>query len=257
MAEEPKKDQPEDISSILSDLDAILSVEGGIPPHSEPSKAVPPPKAPPKVELPTAPSGAELSPPPHVVGTRPCVPKPEPVKAEAPKIEPPQLVPPVVVSLAAPATERPREEVPPPQAVGTRPAAAEIEELPADAPKDQIRRVAYVHTFACAEAQKGLVAFLSSAARTISKKPLFLRAVLSHEVGNSSDPNAILEKAKQVKAVAILAVIEGWPPAKTDELSEACSRAGLLFRLVASADAQKKSTAVDIIVDMMLLSGEV
>ena len=135
-------------------------------------------------------------------------------------------------------------------------ASTRIEELPAETPKEQIRRVAYIYTSSCAEAKAGFAAFLSQAARTISKKPIFLREVLSYEVGVASDANALVQKALQLKAAAILAVVDGWPPAKADELAEACSRANLLFRSVAPPDAQKKSTAVDIIVDMMLLPGE-
>ena len=116
--------------------------------------------------------------------------------------------------------------------------------------------MAYIYTNSCSEVKTACAAFLSQAARTISKKPIFLREVLSHEVTASSDPNAVLQKALQVKASAILAVVEDWSPAKIDELTEACSRANVLFRAVAPADAQKKSTAVDIIVDMMLLPGE-
>lgn len=184
MADEPKKDHPEDISSILADLDAILTDAGRVKDVGKES-----------------PEPAQAAPPPNV-------------------------------------------EVPAP------------EEFLVNTTKDQIRRVAYVYTLACAEVEKGFAAFLSQVARTISKKPLFLREVLSHEVGNASDPNAVLEKAKQVKAVAILAVVEDWPSAKIDELSQACARADLLFRSVAPSEAQKKSTAVDIIVDMILLSGE-
>ncbi|MEK7390090.1 MAG: hypothetical protein AAB036_10375 [Elusimicrobiota bacterium] len=130
------------------------------------------------------------------------------------------------------------------------------EELPAGTPKDQIRRVAYAYTQACLETKNGFTVFLSQAARTISKRPLFLRAVLSQEVSANTDPVAVVEKARAAKAVAILAVVEDWPAVKVEELSEMCARTGLLFRSVAPADAQKKSTAVDIIVDMMLLPGE-
>ena len=154
-------------------------------------------------------------------------------------------------------------EVPPPLAVEKRlteppkPAAVPPPaDIPAGTPKDQIRRVAYIHTASCVEAKDSFAAFLSSAARTISKKPLFLREVLSLEVANASDPNAVLEKARQAKAVAVLAVTDGWSQAKSDELSEACARAGVLFRGVPPGDVQKKATAVDVIVDMMLLPGE-
>ena len=79
---------------------------------------------------------------------------------------------------------------------------------------------------------------------------------MSAELSASSDPAAVFEKARDAKAVAVLAVVEGWPPAKIEGLSDACARGGLLFRAVAPADVQKKSTAVDVIVDMMLLGGE-
>ena len=85
---------------------------------------------------------------------------------------------------------------------------------------------------------------------------MYLRQVMTLEVDGVSDPNAIFDKARTVKAVAVLAVVDGWPPAKVDALEEACSRGGILFRAVAPADVQKKSTAVDVIVDMMLLPGE-
>ena len=151
-------------------------------------------------------------------------------------------------------------EVPPPPAAEKRPTAPAkpppTAEISASTPKDQIRRVAYIHTASCAEAKAGFAAFLSLSARTISKKPIFLREVLSLEVSNPSDPNAIFEKVRQAKAVAVLAVTEGWIQAKSDELSEVCVRAGVLFRSVAPSDVQKKATAVDVIVDMMLLPGE-
>ena len=76
------------------------------------------------------------------------------------------------------------------------------------------------------------------------------------ELSAGTDPLAVFEKAREAKAVAVLAVADGWPPAKIDALSEACARGGLMFMSVPPGDVQKKSTAVDVIVDMMLLSGE-
>ena len=116
--------------------------------------------------------------------------------------------------------------------------------------------MAYLYTFACAEAQKTFSAFLSQVARTVSKKPLFLREMMCAEVAGASDPDALYEQAAKLRVVAVLAIIEGWPPQRVDAISEACSRAGMLFRSIPPADVQKKSAAVDIIVDMMLLSGE-
>ena len=128
--------------------------------------------------------------------------------------------------------------------------------MPAGTPKEQIRRVAFLYTFACAEARRSLALFLSQVAKTVSKKPLFLREVMSSEVAGASDPDALFEEAVRLKVVAILAIVEGWPPQRVDAMAEACSRAGLLFRSVSPSDVQKKSVAVDIIVDMMLLPGE-
>ena len=184
---------------------------------------------------------------------------PPPSKSpESPKPPAPRPVPPL--SPAAPKPIEPPQSVAPSPAAAAKPAApaaaGAVEDIPAGTPKDQIRRIAYVYTFSCAEARAGLAAYLSQAARTISKKPIYLRQVLAAELSAASDPFAVFEKAREAKAVAVLAVVEGWPSAKIEGLSEACARGGLLFRTVAPADVQKKSTAVDVIVDMMLLSGE-
>lgn len=295
MADEPKKDQ-EDIQSILSDLDAILSDSSSGPATNAapPPAAVPPapkvePTPPPKPvapPTPVTPPPAPVAPPPAAPAPPPAAPPPaaqapvvapkielaprdgfikpaakapEPeITGETPKaVEPPKPIEaPKAVESSKP-VEPPKAEPPPKPA---EPAKAGVpgvsEELPANTPKDQIRRVVYIYTNTCLEAKNGFATFLSQAARTISKKPLYLREVLSHEVGNASDPNALIEKARQIKAVAILAVVEGWPQAKIDDLTDACSRTGFLFRAIAPADTQKKSTAVDVIVDMMLLSGE-
>lgn len=298
MADEPKKDHPEDIESILSDLDAILTDMGGDalaaakpaePPKEAPKpievpKPVEPPKPaePPKpVEIPKP---VEAPKPPQVVVDAPkanqveLAPRDGMIKPPEKKPEPPKPAPKLpaqsgIELSAGPAAPMPPTPPPPPPPPAPTPvpapakpeeapkadaaaAPAKADAPPADAPKEQIRRVAYIYTSSCSEVKTAFAAFLSQASRTISKKPLFLREVLSHEVGASSDPNAVVMKAQQAKAVAVLAVVEDWPAAKVDDLSDACSRANLLFRAVAPADAQKKSTAVDVIVDMMLLPGE-
>ena len=323
MADEPKKDHPEDIESILSDLDAILTDMGGdAPPAATPAEppAPKPIEVPKQVETPkpvVAPKPIEVPKPVEtpkpveapkpVVAAKPVeIPKPaEPpktpsielapregmIKPPEKKPEPPKPAPKLptqsgIELSAGPSIDSPKatpapvdspkaNQPPPPAPAPVKPVeapkapepakaaetakAAELPkapEPPPEAPKEQIRRVAYIYTSSCAEVKTGFAAFLSQAARTISKKPLFLREVLSLEVAASTDPNSVVTKAQQVKAVAILAVVEDWPSAKVDDLSDACSRANLQFRAVAPADAQKKSTAVDVIVDMMLLPGE-
>jgi len=270
MADDSKK-QDEEIQGILSDLDDILSDLGSAA-EAPPKPAMPAPVAPPQVIVPppaVAPPPA-AAPPQAAVPPKPTVPVPEPsagLKIElsprdgigqpppkkAEPVKPVEIPKPVEAAKPAEASqpvEAAKPAAPPP------PAAPPSEEIPPNTPKDQIRRVAYLHTFSCAEAERAFAAFLSQAARTISKKPIFLREVLSLEVSNSSDVNAVFEKASQAKAVVVLAVTEGWPSSKGDELSAACSTGGILLRSVAPGDVQKKATAVDVIVDMMLLSGE-
>jgi hypothetical protein len=76
------------------------------------------------------------------------------------------------------------------------------------------------------------------------------------EVDAASDPLAVCEKARASKAVAVFAVVDGWSSAKLDALSGACARGGLLFRAIPSTETQKHSAVVDVIVDLMRLSGE-
>ncbi len=256
MPDEPKKDRPEEIESILSDLDAILTDMGGGAPAAPKPEA--PAKAPVKIEI-SAPQPesvkAEASKP--VEPPSPPAPPPPPAPSEPARSSQIELSP--REGMIKPPEKKPEPPVPAPRpapAAAPAPASAAVGELPADTPKEQIRRVAYVYTAPCSETKKSFAAFLSQAARTISKKPLYLREVLAQEVGAASDANAVMQKALQVKACAVLAVVEGWSSAKVDEMSEACSRSNLLFRSVAPGDVQKKSTAVDIIVYMMLLPGE-
>ncbi len=278
MTDEPKK-QPDDIQGILSDLDEILSGLGdpGDAPAPLEAAAAPPemPAAPPEapavspelsedtsMHIELAPRAGSLPPP----AKKPEPPKTEPAKPLASQAKPPLEIPlpaaipeppkPVAAPKPPEPAAPPSTSEPPKAAEPPKPAAPAPEDIPATASKDQIRRVAYVYTFACVESRASFAAFLSQAARTISKKPLYLRQVMASEVTAGSDPLAVFEKARDAKAAAVLAVVDGWPPAKIDALGEACARGGLLFRAVSPADVQKKSTAVDVIVDMMLLSGE-
>jgi hypothetical protein len=235
-----------------------------IPKPAEPAKPVeaPKPAAPSEpLKLSVAAKPVEL--PKPVEAAKP-VELPKPVEAPKP-VEPPKAVEPVKPAAPPKPVEAPKAaEAPKPPAAAkpaeppppAAPAAPAAEDIPGGALKDQIRRVAYVHTASCAEARASFATFLSQAARTISKKPLYLRQVLALELTAGSDPLAVFEKAREAKAVAVLAVADGWPPAKVDALSEACARGGMLFMSIAPGDVQKKATAVDVIVDMMLLSGE-
>jgi len=116
--------------------------------------------------------------------------------------------------------------------------------------------VAFLYAPQWAQEKDVLIAFLDQVAATLSKKPLYLRNVLVQEVGADLEAKALADKLRGVRAVAVLAVLEGLPEAKLRELAEAFSEAGVMFRSVPPSEAQKKSLAVDIIVDAMLLPPE-
>jgi len=294
MADEPK--QPDDIKGILSELDAILSDLGtaaGTPPKpadapkpaappspkpppaspipdktvgipvkqtsEPPPPAAPPPPANPITALPMSEPPRPAAPPPPAAPPRPAAPPPPRPAAPPPPAAPPRpAAPPPPAAPPRPAAPPPPPAAPPPAAppAPAAPVPSLGGEVPAGMPKEQIRRVAYLYTFACAEARKNFSVFLTQVAKSVSKKPLFLREVMSTEVAGASDPEAIYEEAAKHKVVAVLAIVEGWPPQRVDAMAEACSRGGMLFRSISPADVQKKSAAVDIIVDMMLLPGE-
>ena len=302
MADEPKKDGKEEIQSILSDLDSILTgMEGAKPPApapppptlpppppAEPVKAAEPPKPvePPKPATPPPTEGGmKIELPPRSAVPPAPAPKTETPKPAAPKAsdaKPPLEInlsggPEIPVSAPKPAPAAPPPPPPPqkaaeqpkpapavpapaPAPAAPAPAAAApaggFEEPPEKTPKEQIRRVAVLFTGSCAEQKQAFATFLSQSARTISKKPLFLRWVFAQEISATTTPAALSEKIRASKAVVVFGVVEGWPQAKVDEFSDLLTGAGLQFRVVSPADVQKKSMAVDIIVDMMLLPGE-
>ena len=128
--------------------------------------------------------------------------------------------------------------------------------IPADAPKEQIRRLSIVHAARHAEKIDLFVSFLDQSALTVSKKAFFLRKVHGGVVAPDSDINALVARAKALGVVAMMAIVEGLPDNKTRELADACAGAGLTVRIVAPDEVQKRSVAIDIMVDLMLLPGE-
>mgnify|MGYP001558758734 FL=1 len=127
---------------------------------------------------------------------------------------------------------------------------------PEKTPNNQIRRVAVVYLARYGSERDIFAKTLDKAAETISKKPLYLRKVLYQVVTAGSDPRQVVERAKAADAVSVLGLLEGLPEQNIRELTEAVAAAGLMFRSVATADVPKRSMAVDIIVDMMLLPHE-
>ena len=98
----------------------------------------------------------------------------------------------------------------------------------------------------------------------------FLRTTLLHSSGQSisgdylikpvkEDPQAYgsaYTYARRYSLAAVLGIVEGLSDKKLRELSEALSGGGVMFRPVAPLDAARKSLAIDIVVDIMLLPPE-
>ncbi|OGR87927.1 MAG: hypothetical protein A3J74_08960 [Elusimicrobia bacterium RIFCSPHIGHO2_02_FULL_57_9] len=101
-----------------------------------------------------------------------------------------------------------------------------------------------------------LIGFLDQSALTISKKPLYLRKVFFEEIKSDSDAKELVAKILSAHAVVALGILEGFFDGKIRELQEAMNAGGLLFRVISPMDIQKRSMAVDILVDMLLLNPE-
>lgn len=158
-----------------------------------------------------------------------------------------------------PAPEPPAPSRPPaPPPVAALPAAEPLADVavPEKAGKDQIRRVAFIYLARYAQERDAFGKALDQAAATISKKPLFLKTVLLQPVALEHSPADVLARLQETGAVAALALLEGMPEGRLKEYGEVLSAGGVMFRLVAPGEAQKRSLAVDIVVDMMLLPHE-
>ena len=87
--------------------------------------------------------------------------------------------------------------------------------------------------------------------RTISKKPPFLRQVLSPRL---APPAAGRQRRRgRLKAAVVLAIVE---VARCQDRGARCGRGGLLFRAVAPGDVQKKSTLSTSSPQMLLPGGD-
>ncbi len=282
----PDKPQDDEIQSILSDLDEILSDLGpGAPPPAAAPKPAPQPAAAPPPAAQAAPPAAaapapapapsplpapapdlkiELSPrsgtmPPAPKKAAPAEdPKPKPVLSTRPPLELPSAAIPVPPQAAAAAAPAPKPAAVPAPAPAAPPAAGApaASEIPANAPKDQVRRLAVFFTAGRRKECDDFLAFLDQSARTISKKPLFLRRVLREELSAGADVAILLTKLRGAAAVAAVGVLDELPEAKVRDLEDTLCAAGILFRAVAASEVQKRSVAVDLIVDMLLLSPE-
>ncbi len=242
------------------------------PPKPAPASAAVPPAtpAPQKPSGPLPPSGAntdlkiELAPREGTLS----VPKKE--ATLPPKKTPglPPTRPPLEISLDAPAEPAPPKVEPLPKPAPTpTPAPAKASEppppevanedgVPPEAPPESVRRVAALYLAAYAPKVKEFFDFLAQSAQTVSKKPLFLRRALLLQIDAQTELPGIIGRVQDSKAVSVLGIIEGMPEERRRSLAAAFKEAKIDFREVAPDDMLKRSAAVDVLVEIMLLPSE-
>lgn len=266
MADKSEKDKEREVQEILSDLDHILRDDKPASPSLPPKPAVGPVVPPEVPSPPAAPPAAVAKPAPpaspalniELASRAGMLDNPAAAKPQAPKpqVQAQPKAPASLASAAKPPLEIKADiNVPPDPVPAPAPAAAPVD-IPANIPKEQIRRVAVLFA-PNLRAQKDIfISFLDQSALAISKKPLYLRKVVIEEVKPAGDAKALLEKMFMAHAVTALCIVEGLGEAKIRELNETITAGGILFRIVSPGDIQKRSMAVDLIVDMLLLSPE-
>jgi hypothetical protein len=168
---------------------------------------------------------------------------------QAPAAKPaPQPAPVVQAPAAKPAPQ-------PAPAVQVVPKSIPVQQESEDPkiPKEQVRRLAFVFCSGqqakCAELEK----FLRSTALKLSKKPLHLRCVILLEIPEGCPVQAVLEAVQSAHAAGVVAVLSGLPEAKVHEFEEAFSQADCYFKAVSIDQVQKKTFAMDMMLEIMLL----
>ncbi|MBI5242028.1 MAG: hypothetical protein HY926_16260 [Elusimicrobia bacterium] len=243
------------------------------PPQLKPAPVLaPPPAAPPKppsLPPPPAPPG-EIS---IELGTRALPAAKPPEKKPAPPAQPAATKPPLELDLggakAVPAPVPPAAFAPPPAPMPAPAAPARpvqkgtpppdpLPDIPAPDKlgKDQIRRVAFIYLVKYEAERDALAKLLDQTAQTVPKKPLFLRRVLYQPVTEESSAAELLARIQQAKAVAVLGIVEGISEPRLREWTEALAGAGLIFRVIGPLEAGKRSVAIEVVVDAILLPPE-
>ncbi|MBI4386638.1 MAG: hypothetical protein HY551_04595 [Elusimicrobia bacterium] len=212
------------VSSYKPPLEISLS-----PPKPSPSSVpgVERPVVSPKVPVPPAKAPAPMP--------------PSAVKAPAPIISP--------ISSPAPASKPPASPSAP--AFTEIPAAGLGEPIADNVPKEQIRSLAFFYSVACRDKFPSFIQFIDSVALHLTKKPLYLRKVLVLEIPVDVEMARVVErigKSRVAAAVGFLSDIN------VREMEEAFSEAGIFFRSVRPEDIGKRSTALDLLVDVTLLA---
>jgi len=125
------------------------------------------------------------------------------------------------------------------------------------APPEQIRAMAIYYSAGEKKAFDDFVTFFSDMAQKVSKKPLYVDVVMASEWSSGLDAKTALDKAKAAGAVAVLCLFNPSDlEAAGGDLEQAASKQDYFLRVVPLADAMKRSAAVDLVVDLMLVGAK-
>ncbi len=168
----------------------------------------------------------------------------EPPKAvEPPKpVEPPKVV-------AAPLPVAPPKAVEPATESGSGGAA---DDIPAEAAKSQIRRIAFVHLSAHAEAHNALLGYLSEVAAGVTKKPIYIRRVLIEALAADADIPALVARIKQGQAGGVIGILEGMPKERQLEFSKALAAVKIKLAVVSPKNVKVRTAVFDTAIEIML-----
>ncbi len=255
-----------EVEQILADLDSILSgIEREVPAEAPseapppafqalgPSVAVPAPEIPgpsaavPPTEAPGPSEPAPVAEAPEPVAEPVVSPVVEPASppsavqaAPVVEAEPPSPAP--VAEQAPPAVEAPP---PPAQAAPASEAAAKAK------PVENVRRIGFLHAFKHAKAAAETLKLLSQVSQKSSKKPLLIEDAFTMAL-ESIEPSDLVGEARARQAVAVL-VLRDEGDERASRIVESLEGAGFYAKGMTPETALKRSTIVDLVVDLMLL----
>jgi hypothetical protein len=218
----------------------VIEFVSAEPPKPAPPNPVEPPK--PAVDL-----GISLDPAKPAAQEPPkpaAPPKPAPVAPAQPPTQPPKAV------------EPPKPAAPPVPAGPTTATPSEgfkEEAIPPKTPPEQVRRIAFLYSPQQANKIASFTRFIGEVALKVSKKPIYLHKTLVAQIAPGVKPDELIKQVKGTGAVGVLALVEGLPDNLIRDIEEAFNNEEFFFRQVPPTDTAKRSAAVDLVVDMMLL----
>ena len=127
------------------------------------------------------------------------------------------------------------------------------EPIPDKTPKEQIRRLAFLYSTQQTSTLAAFTRFLFEVGQKVSKKPLYIHKSLILEVSPETNPHDVLDRVQKSGAVGALALLEGLKDDKIKDLEEVFDDKDFFLRQVAPEDVGKRTIAIDLVVDLMLL----